>query len=123
MMVAEDFEHLRLGQAGEVALVEVRSQEIQGPDQAKAFIAELTRAVEREEARPILVDLSRVRYLSSMSYSALFKMVKCARERGRPIRFCHMHPDVRVGADAINMSLVVSIHGSAAEALEAFAKG
>src|SRR5262249_42643280 len=97
-------------------------KEIQGPDVAKEFIEELTEAVGQDGDQPVLVDLSQVRYLSSMGYSALFKMVKYAKERRRPIRFCNMHQDVRVGADAINMSLVVDIHDSRAAALEAFAR-
>jgi anti-anti-sigma factor len=122
-MVADGFNHLRLGKIGDVLLVEIVSKEIQGPDLAKEFIGELTEAVGQDYDQPILVDLGRVRYLSSMGYSALFKMVKCAKERRRPIRFCNMHEDVRVGAEAVNMPLVVEIHESAAAALEAFARG
>jgi anti-anti-sigma factor len=122
-MVADGFNHLRLGKIGDILLIEIVSKEIQGPDLAKEFIGELTEAVGQDGDQPILVDLGRVRYLSSMGYSALFKMVKSAKERGRPIRFCNMHEDVRVGADAVNMSLVVEIHESAAAALEAFARG
>ena len=122
MMVADRFKHLRVDKIGDVSLVEILSKEIQGPDLAKEFIGELSAAVECESSMPILVDLARVRYLSSMGYSALFKMVKSAKERGRPIRFCNMHEDVRVGAEAVNMPLVVEIHDSAAAALEAFAR-
>ena len=121
-MVAEGFKHLRLAPAGDVLRVEVISKEIQGPDLAKEFIAELNEVVCQEGTGPILVDLGRLRYLSSMGYSALFKMVKCAREKGRPIRFCSMHEDVRVGAVAVNLPLVVEIHDCATSALEAFEK-
>jgi anti-anti-sigma factor len=123
MMVADAFQHLRLKSIGNVVLVEVVTKEIQGPDLAKEFIAELTEAVGPDCDQPILVDLSRVRYLSSMGYSALFKMVKCAKERQRPIRFCNIHEDVRVGAEVVNLPLVVEIHESQAAALEAFARG
>jgi anti-anti-sigma regulatory factor len=122
MMVADGYKHLRLGAIGGVQLIEVVTREIQGPDLAKEFIGELSGVVVGDDDRPILVDLGRVRYLSSMGYSALFKAVKCARERGRAIRFCDMHEDVRVGADAVNMTLVVAIHESRAAALEAFAR-
>ncbi len=121
-MVAEDFKHLRLGRVGDVIRLEVTSREIQGPDLAKAFIAELTRAVEQEAIGPILLDLERVRYLSSMGYSALFKLVKCARELGRAIRFCRMHPDVRAGAVAVNLPMVVAIDEDPTSALEALAQ-
>ncbi len=121
-MVADTFKHLRLNTIGDVVRVEVTSKEIQGPDLAKEFIGELNAAVECNGSGPILLDLCRLRYLSSMGYSALFKMVKCAREHGRPIRFCNMHEDVRAGANAVNMPLVVEIHDSLAAAMEAFAK-
>ena len=122
MMVADAFNHLRLGTSGDVMRVEITSKEIQGPDVAKEFISELNAAVDCDGPGPILVDLGRLRYLSSMGYSALFKMVKTAKERGRPIRFYNMHEDVRVGADAVNMSLVVETHDTEAAALEAFAR-
>jgi anti-anti-sigma factor len=119
-MVAEGFKHLRLRMAGDVVVVEVMSADIQGPDRAKEFIGELTEVVGRDGAGPLLLDLCRARYFSSMGYSALFKMVKQAKERRRPIRFCNMHEDVRVGAEAVNLPLVVEIHESEAEALAAF---
>jgi anti-anti-sigma regulatory factor len=121
-MVAEGFKHLRLRMAGGVVVAEVTSPDIQGPDRAKEFIGELTEVVGQQSDRPLLLDLRWVRYLSSMGYSALFKMVKCARELERPIRFCNMHEDVRVGAEAINMPMVVEIFNSEAEALGAFAR-
>ena len=83
--------------------------DIQGPDRAKEFIGELTEAVGQDCDRPIVLDLGRVRYLSSMGYSALFKMVKCARERQRPVKFCNIHEDVRVGAEAVGLPQVVEI--------------
>ena len=82
-MVAEGFKHLRLGMAGNVVLVEIMSSDIQGPDRAKEFIDELTAVVTQEGDGPLLLDLGRARYFSSMGYSALFKMVKSARERQR----------------------------------------
>ncbi len=121
-MIAEGFVHVRLGRVGDVVRLEVTSREIQGPDLAKAFICELTRAVEQEAIGPILLDLERVRYLSSMGYSALFKIVKCARERGRAIRFCRMHPDVRAGAVAVNLPMVVAIDDDPASAIDALAQ-
>jgi anti-anti-sigma factor len=121
-MVADGFKHLRLGMAGNVVLVEIMSIDIQGPDRAKEFIDELTSVVAQEGDGPLLLDLRRARYFSSMGYSALFKMVKCARERQRPVKFCNMHEDVRVGAEAVGLPQVVEIHETQATALEAFAR-
>ncbi len=121
-MVADGFKHLRLGMAGNVVLVEIMSNDIQGPDRAKEFIDELTAVVAQEGGGPLLLDLGRARYFSSMGYSALFKMVKCARERQRPVKFCNMHEDVRSGAEAVGLPQVVEIHENEASALEAFAR-
>jgi anti-anti-sigma factor len=116
-MVADAFKHLRLRTVRDIVLVEIMSEDIQGPDRAKEFIGELLDVASREGDGPILVDLRRVQYLSSMAYSALFKMVKGAKERQRPIAFCNMREHVRVGAEAINLPLVVTIHESEATAL------
>jgi anti-sigma B factor antagonist len=122
-MTANGFKHLRLGTLGDVVLVEITSKEIQGPDLAKEFIGELTEAIGLDCDKPILLDLRRARYFSSMGYSALFKMVKCAKEHRRPVRFCNMHEDVRVGAEAVGLPQVVEIHDSQTLALKAFAQG
>ena len=47
-----------------------------------------------------------------MGYATLFMLVKHAKERQRPVRFCNMHPDVRVGSDIVGLPLVVEIHDS-----------
>jgi anti-anti-sigma factor len=122
-MVADGYKHLRTGTSRGVYVIQVLTPEIQGPDLAKEFIAELDQAVGAADERPVLLDLGRVRYLSSMGYSALFKVVKWAKERKRPIRICNMHEDVRVGAEAVNLPLVVEIHGNADAAFAAFECG
>jgi anti-anti-sigma regulatory factor len=122
MTAADSFKHLRLGTLGGVVLIEVTSKEIQGPDLAKEFIGELTKAIGLDVDKPLLLDLRWARYFSSMGYSALFKLVKCAKELRRPVKFCNMHEDVRVGAEAVGLPQVVEIHDSEAAALEAFAR-
>lgn len=114
------FKHLRLSTVGDVVLVEIMCEDVQGPHLAKEFIAELTKVVNQDGARPLLVDLHRTSYFSSMGYSALFKLVKQAKERQRPIRFCDMHPDVYPVAEIVGLKLVVEIHDCQKSALDAF---
>jgi anti-sigma B factor antagonist len=123
VMTTPDSEYLRLSLVEDVVLVEIMSKDVQGPDRAQAFSAELAAVVGQDPARPILVDLCRTGYLSSMGYSALFKVVKEAKARQRPIKFCCIDPDVRVGADAVGLYKVVDIYDSRESALAAFAKG
>ncbi len=120
-MSTPDFTHFLLRHVDGVVVIEMLSRDIQGPDLAKEFINELMTVVELDDCKPIVLNLRRTIYFSSMGFSALFKLVKCARERQRPVRFCNMHPDVRVGGDIVGLPLVVEIDDSEDCALKAFA--
>ncbi len=113
--------HLHLRHVDGVVVIDIMSKDIQGPDRAKEFIAELMSVAEEEIGKPILVNLRRALYFSSMGFSGLFKLVKCAKERQRPVKFCNMHPDVRVGADIVGLPHVVEFYDSEEAALRAFA--
>jgi anti-sigma B factor antagonist len=123
VMTTPEFKYLRLSLVDDVVLVEILSKDVQGPDRAQEFSAELAAVVCQDSVQPLLVDLCRTCYLSSMGYSALFKMVKEAKTRQRPIKFCCIDPDVRVGADAVGLYKVVDLYDSREAALAAFAKG
>jgi anti-sigma B factor antagonist len=119
-MSTADFKHFRLQDVDGIVVIEMVSNDIQGPDMSKAFIAELMTVVEQDDAKPILLNLRRTIYFSSMGYAGLFKLVKYAKERQRLVRFCNMHPDVRVGGDIVGLPLVVEIHDTEESALKAF---
>jgi anti-sigma B factor antagonist len=123
VMTTPEFKYLRVSPVEDVVLVEIMSKDVQGPDRAQEFSAELIAVVGQNSVQPLLVDLCRTCYLSSMGYSALFKMVKAAKARQRPIKFCCIDPDVRVGADAVGLYKVVEIYDSREAALEALGKG
>lgn len=120
-MSTPDFKHFCLRHVDGVVLIEMVSKDVQGPDRAKEFIAELMTVVEQDAAKPIVLNLRRTSHFSSMGYAALFKLVKAAKERQRPVRFCSMHPDVRIGGDIVGLPLVVEIHETEEAALRAFA--
>ncbi len=121
-MSTPEFEHFRLRHVDGVVVIEMMSKDIQGPDRAKEFIAELMTVAEQAECKPILVNLGRTHYFSSMGYSGLFKLVKCAKERQRAVKFCNIHPDVRVGAEIVGLPHVVEFYDSEESALKAFAQ-
>jgi anti-anti-sigma factor len=120
-MSIPDFKHLLLRDVGGVVVIEMVTEDIQGPDLAREFIAELMTVVEQDDCKPIVLNLRRARHFSSMGYAALFKLVKTAKERQRPVRFCNMHEDVRIGGDIVGIPLVVEIHDAEDSALKAFA--
>ena len=120
-MFTPEFKNFRLRNSHGVVVIELTCKDIQGPDLAKEFIAELMAVVEQDQSSPILLNLSCARHFSSMGYAALFKLVKHAKERGRPVRFCNMHRDVRVGGDIVGLPLVVEIDCDEESALKALA--
>ena len=66
----------------DVVLIEILSTDVQGPERATRFSAELCSVASQDSTQPILLDMRRCTYLSSMGYSALFKLVKQAKEHG-----------------------------------------
>jgi anti-anti-sigma factor len=121
-MSTAGFEHFRLRHVDGIVVIEMTSKDIQGPDMCTAFIAELMTVVEQDEQKPILLNLRRTIHFSSMGYAALFKLVKRAKERQRPVRFCNMHPDVFVGADIVGLPIVVDIDDTEERALKVLAR-
>jgi anti-anti-sigma factor len=121
-MSPADFKHIRLSLVEGVVLVEILSTDVQGPERAQEFSAELVLIAGQDCDKPLLVNLRRTRYFSSMGFAALFKLVKEAKARQRPVKFCNMHPDVRVGAEIVGLNQVVEIHESEKSALEALAQ-
>jgi anti-anti-sigma factor len=120
-MSIPEFKHILLRHVDGVVVIELVTKDIQGPDLAREFIAELMMVVEQDDQKPIVLNLRRARHFSSMGYAALFKLVKHAKERQRPVRFCDMHEDVRVGGDIVGIPLVVEIHNTEEDAVTAFA--
>jgi anti-anti-sigma factor len=108
-MSVESYKHIRVGTCDNAVLVEIMSPDIQGPERATEFSAELCSIANQDSMQPIILDMKRCCYLSSMGYSALFKLVKQAKERQRTVKFCNMHPDVKVGADIVGIYHVVEV--------------
>ena len=121
-MAADTFKHIRVNDRDDVVVVEISCTDIQGPERAQQFSSELTAVASEDSTKPILLDMRGCTYLSSMGYSALFKLVKTARERQRRVKFCNMHADVRSGANAVGLYHVVDVLDSQAEALAALAQ-
>jgi anti-sigma B factor antagonist len=122
MSVSNEFEHIRLSDVDGIVLIEILSREVQGPERAQKFSAELMAVACEDTDRPILLDMRRCEYLSSMGYASLFKLVKQAKERQRQVKFCSMHPDVKVGADIVGLYHVVELYDDRKSAVEAFAQ-
>lgn len=122
-MSFDNFQQIRVSTLDDVVLIEILCTDVQGPERATQFSSELCAVASQDCTQPILLDMRCCGYLSSMAYSALFKLVKQAKERQRNVKFCDMHPDVKVGADIVGLYHVVELYESREAALAAFATG
>jgi anti-anti-sigma regulatory factor len=120
-MPSADFRHLRLSMVGDVALVEIRTRDLQGPKAGRELGSELALVLAQDWARRILVDFHRTAFLSSSGFAALFKLVNEAKAQGREVKFCGMAQGVMIGAEVVGLPKVVEIHETQAGALKAFA--
>jgi anti-anti-sigma factor len=105
---------------GDVALVEVRTKDLQGPKAGKELGSELALVLALESARRILVDFCRTAFMSSSGFAALFKFVDQARTDGRQVKLCSMAPGMMIGAEVVGLPKVVEIYENQAEALKSF---
>ena len=121
-MPAADFQHLRLSMVMDVAVVEIRTRDLQGPMLAQELGTELALVAAQEWARRLLVDFRRVTHLGSTGFAALSKLLSRARAEGREVRLCGMENGVRLGAEIVGLQKLVEIHDDEATALRTFAR-
>ena len=119
-MATADFKHLQVSMVKEVAVVEIVSKDLRGPDLALELGAELTTVAGQEWAKQLLLNFRHVRYLSSTGFAVLVKLLNQAKATGQQVKFCEVDPDVRIGADIIGLSKYVEIYDHEAAALKAF---
>ena len=121
-MPTHDFQHLRLSMVNDVAVVEIRTRDLQGPMLAQELGTELALVTAQDWARRLLVNFRRVTYVSSTGFAALFKLVSRARAEGREVKLCGMDTGVRLGAEIVGLQKLVEIHDDEAAALRTFAR-
>ncbi len=122
-MASPDFQHLALSMVGDVALVELRTKDLQGPRAGQELGNELAMVLAQDWARRIVVDFRRTAFLSSSGFAALFKLVSRAREDGRQLKFCGFAPGMLIGAEVVGLPKVVEFHETQDAALKSFAAG
>ncbi|HEV3164665.1 MAG TPA: STAS domain-containing protein [Isosphaeraceae bacterium] len=113
--------HMQWDLSHGVAVVEVLTHKIDQPHLARELGAQLHALVQENPSKQFLLDLHRVRYLSSTAFAGLLEFWKTAKAAGVQVRICAMDPDVRIGADIISLGRLIPIHEDKASALTAFA--
>ena len=121
-MADADFQHLRLSMVKDVAVVEIRTREIHGPQLAQELGHELAVVTAQDWAQRVLVNFHRVGFLSSTGFAAIFKLVSRAKAEGREVKLCGMEHAVQLGAEIVGLDKVAEIHDDEGAALRAFAR-
>jgi len=121
-MADADFQHLKLSMVKDVAVVEIRTKDIHGPQLAQELGHELALVIAQDWAKKLLIDFRRVGFLSSTGFAAIFKLVSRAKAEGREVKLCGMEHAVQLGAEIVGLPKVVEIHDNEAAALRAFAR-
>jgi len=120
-MADADFQHLKLSMVKDVAVVEIRTKDIHGPQLAQELGHELALVIAQDWAKKLVIDFRRVGFLSSTGFAAIFKLVSRAKAEGREVKLCGMEHAVQLGAEIVGLPKVVEIHDNEAAALRAFA--
>jgi anti-sigma B factor antagonist len=122
MASTPEFQHLKLSRVYDVVVVEIVSKDLQGPAAARELGAELSLVSAQDWAKQLLLNFSRIKYLSSTGFAVLFKLVSQFAATGGRLRICNLDPAVRLGAEIVGLDKVVDIYDSEAAALAAFKK-
>jgi anti-anti-sigma factor len=120
-MTDADFQHLRMSMVQDVAVIEIRTKELQGVQLAQELGHELAMVIVQDWARRILIDFHKVNYLSSTGFAEIFKLVSRAKAEGREVKLCGMEHGVRLGAEIVGLDKVAEIHQNERSALAAYA--
>jgi anti-anti-sigma factor len=121
-MSTVDFQHVLTNMVGDVAVVEIQTKELRFPAQAQELGNELGLIADQDWAGKLLVNLHRIKYLSSTGFAVLVNLVNAAKAKGHAVKFCALDPEVRIGADIIGLDKLAEIHDTEHDALEAFAR-
>jgi anti-anti-sigma factor len=119
-MPDSDFQYIRVNMVKDVAVAEVLGKDLQGPKVAQDLGAELALVAAQDWAKRLLVDFSKVGFLSSTGFAVLFRLVSKAKTEGRQVKLCGMQHGVRLGAEIVGLDKVAEIHENEHTALRAF---
>src|SRR5262249_53786205 len=107
-------------QRGGVLVVFAHGPEIRHPEPASEFGADLLKLVEKHGHKAILIDLTKMRYLSSTRFTVLLRTADNIQAAGGRLKICGLHPDVAIGANIIGLGRLVDIFPDEDEALASF---
>lgn len=120
MAAEQGSSYFEVGDESDVTVLDMIGPEIRHPGPAAEMAAEALRLIEQEATTKMLVNLSKVEYMSSTGFATLINLAKKAKELGCDVRLCAIHPDAQVGANIIGLARLVPTYASEEEGLASF---
>jgi len=97
---------------GHVLILAIESKRIASYESAELMGAELIDAVQREEAIKVVVDLSRLEYMSSVGYGPLISLRTSIRNAGGRLVLCGLSPVIQQMFEATRLLINPNSPGS-----------
>ena len=114
--MAEPIPVMQWSQVDGLAVVEILSHDVTGPAAAKDMGEQLL-ALWRSGQKRLVLNLSRVRVMSSTGFATILQVWKQV-EGG--LCLCGLTPSVRLGADILSLSQYIHVYETEAEAVASF---
>jgi anti-anti-sigma factor len=114
-----DFEspHVRAETVDHVIVLTLLVPEIRTPIMAASVGRDLGELADRCGAGNYVLNLKRIKYMSSTAFAMLISFVKKITGSGGALKLCEMDPEVRIGADIIGLGRFVPIVAEEAVAI------
>lgn len=115
-----DSTHVRAETVDEVIVMTLLVTEIRTPIVAASVGKDLGTMVDQLGAQHYVLNLKRVKYMSSTAFAMLLNLAKKVIALGGALRLCEMDPEVRIGADIIGLGHFIPIVGDEATAIKMY---
>ena len=102
-----------------VAIIDFLPHELTEPSEAERLGAALRSVAEANISDRLLLNMKATRYVSSTAFAVLYSFALRTRAAGTRVAICDMDPQVRFGANIIQLGAVVPMYDDEATALAA----
>jgi anti-anti-sigma factor len=116
------YRHVDVNQVGDVNVVRLLDREIRGEVASNDLEPELTRLVSPEGAQQVLLDLSKVEFVTSSAIVQLIMLKNALTAAGARMILCSLRPEVYDTFSMMRLDTLFQIESDQASGLDAFTR-
>jgi anti-sigma B factor antagonist len=116
------YRHVDVSQIGDVNVVRLLDREIRGEVASNDLEPELTGLVSAEGAQQVLLDLSKVEFVTSSAIVQLIMLKNALTAAGARLILCSLRPEVYDTFSMMRLDTLFQIESDQASALDAFTR-